>query len=67
MKWFFEKYLRSPADGKNPMISLVTANLKGLPATTIIAAQYDPLRTEKIVDYNALALKAKTNCFAWII
>jgi acetyl esterase/lipase len=46
MKWFFDKYLRSPADGKNPMISLVTANLKGLPPTTIIAAQYDPLRSE---------------------
>lgn len=46
MKWFFEKYLNSPSDGKNPMISLVTANLKGLPPTTIIAAQYDPLRSE---------------------
>ncbi len=46
MKWFFEKYLNSPADGKSPMISLVTANLKGLPPTTIIAAQYDPLRSE---------------------
>lgn len=46
MKWFFDKYLRSPADGRNPMISLVTANLKGLPPTTIIAAQYDPLRSE---------------------
>lgn len=46
MKWFFEKYLNSPAEGKNPMISLVTANLNGLPPTTIIAAQYDPLRSE---------------------
>lgn len=46
MKWFFNKYLRSAADGKNPMISLVNANLKGLPATTIIGAQYDPLRSE---------------------
>ena len=46
MKWFFEKYLNSPADGKNPMISLVTANLKGLPPTTIIAAEYDPLKSE---------------------
>lgn len=46
MKWFFQKYLNSSADGKNPMISLVTANLKGLPATTIIAAEYDPLRSE---------------------
>lgn len=46
MKWFFEKYLNSAADGKNPMISLVTANLKGLPPTTIIGAEYDPLRSE---------------------
>ena len=46
MKWFFEKYLRSATDGKNPMINLVNANLKGLPPTTIIAAQYDPLRSE---------------------
>jgi len=46
MKWFFEKYLNSPADGSSPMISLVNANLKGLPPTTIIAAQYDPLRSE---------------------
>ena len=46
MKWFFQNYLNSPADGKSPMISLVNANLKGLPATTIIAAQYDPLKSE---------------------
>lgn len=46
MKWFFEKYLNSSSEGKNPMISLVSANLKGLPPTTIIGAQYDPLRSE---------------------
>ena len=46
MKWFFDKYLNSPAECKNPMISLVTANLKGLPRTTIVSAQYDPLRSE---------------------
>ena len=46
MKWFFEKYLNNPSEGKNPMISLVTANLKGLPPTTIISAQYDPLTSE---------------------
>ena len=28
------------------MISLVTANVKGLPGTTIISAEYDPLATE---------------------
>lgn len=46
MKWFYEKYLNSPSEGKNPLISLVSANLKGLPPTTIISAQYDPLRSE---------------------
>lgn len=46
MKWFFEKYLNNSSQGKSPMISLVTANLKGLPPTTIIAAEYDPLRSE---------------------
>ena len=46
MKWFFKNYLNNPGEGTNPMISLVSANLKGLPPTTIIAAQYDPLRSE---------------------
>jgi len=46
MKWFFEKYLNNSAEGRNPLISLVNANLKGLPPTTIISAQYDPLRSE---------------------
>jgi acetyl esterase/lipase len=46
MEWFFEQYLGSPADGKNPLIDLVHADVQGLPATTVIAAQIDPLRSE---------------------
>ena len=46
MGWFFNKYLKNPTDGKSPMISLVNANLKGMPSTTVITAQYDPLQTE---------------------
>ena len=47
MKWFFKQYLNTPADGKNHLISLVNEkNLKGLPATTIITDQIDPLRSE---------------------
>ena len=46
MAWFFKNYLRTPADGRDPRINLVAANLKGLPATTIIAAEYDPLTSE---------------------
>lgn len=46
MQWFFEQYLRSPADGKNPLIDLVHADVQKLPGTTVIAAQIDPLRSE---------------------
>lgn len=46
MEWFFKNYLRTPADGKDPRINLVAANLKGLPPTTLIAAEYDPLKSE---------------------
>ncbi|MFD1469412.1 alpha/beta hydrolase [Hymenobacter caeli] len=46
MGWFFKNYLRSPADGKDPRIDLVNANLKGLPPTTIIGAELDPLMSE---------------------
>ena len=46
MQWFFKNYQRSAADLKDPRINLVAANLKGLPPTTIIGADYDPLTTE---------------------
>ncbi len=47
MQWFFKQYLKTPTDGDNHLISLLEEkNLKGLPATTIITAQIDPLRSE---------------------
>ncbi|MBC7757066.1 MAG: alpha/beta hydrolase [Bdellovibrio sp.] len=47
MQWFFKQYLNSPADGKNHLISLLSEkDLTGLPPTTIITAQIDPLRSE---------------------
>lgn len=47
MAWFFEKYLKTPADGKHPWIDLVNApNVRGLPSATIITADIDPLRSE---------------------
>ena len=46
MAWFTDKYFRTPADGKDPRIDLVDANLAGLPPTTIINASIDPLRSE---------------------
>jgi acetyl esterase len=46
MSWFFDNYLRSAADRNDPRINLVAANLTGLPPTTIINAQIDPLRSD---------------------
>jgi acetyl esterase len=43
MVWFTKNYLVSMAQAKDPRISLVNANLKGLPPTTIINAELDPL------------------------
>ncbi len=46
MKWFFDNYLPNPSAGNDPKINLVKANLKGMPPTTIITAEYDPLQSE---------------------
>ena len=46
MQWFFGHYLRTPADARDPRISLTRANLRGLPPTTVITAQIDPLRSD---------------------
>ena len=45
MSWFFDNYLRNGADRQDPRVNLVAADLKGLPPTTIINAQIDPLRS----------------------
>lgn len=47
MKWFMDQTLAKSEDAMNPNIALLQAkSLKGLPATTIITAQIDPLRSE---------------------
>ena len=49
MQWFFRYYLNNPAEGNNPLISLVDAKLSGLPSTTIISAEIDPLQSEGLL------------------
>jgi len=44
--WFVKHYFTTPEEAKDPRISLVAANLAGLPPTTIINAQIDPLRSD---------------------
>ena len=62
MAWFFKNYLRSPADGKDPRVNLVAANLKGLEPTTVIGAEYDPLMSEgKTLADKLSAAGVKTN------
>lgn len=46
MSWFFDKYLTSAQDRANTRVNLVAADLSGLPPTTIINAQIDPLRSD---------------------
>ena len=46
LKWFGHYYQAMPADARDPRLNLVKANLRGLPPTTIINAQIDPLRSD---------------------
>ena len=46
MEWFINQTVSDKAQAADPRISLVKANLKGLPATTLIGAEIDPLQTE---------------------
>ncbi|SDC08949.1 alpha/beta hydrolase [Pedobacter soli] len=49
MGWFTEKYLNTMIEAQDPKISLVNANLKGLPPTTIITAEIDPLHDDGVM------------------
>ena len=55
MGWFTEKYLNTMIEAQNPKISLVNANLKGLPPTTIITAEIDPLHDDGTMLANKLS------------
>ena len=46
LKWFGYYYTNSMADMQDPRLNLVGANLRGLPPTTIVNAQIDPLRSD---------------------
>jgi acetyl esterase len=47
MKWFFDQAFAKEEDRSDPKVALLQAKtLKGLPPTTIVTAQFDPLRSE---------------------
>lgn len=49
LAWFWDLYLPSPAAGRDPRAAPVLAeDLSGLPPTTIVTAELDPLRDEAL-------------------
>jgi acetyl esterase/lipase len=56
LPWFGYYYSKTKADQMDPRLDLVNANLRGLPPTTIVNAQIDPLRSDG--ETLATALKA---------
>ncbi|MFO8115521.1 MAG: alpha/beta hydrolase [Halorubrum sp.] len=47
MRWFFDRYLRSPVDAYNPFaVPLRADDLGGLPPATVVTAGFDPLRDD---------------------
>jgi acetyl esterase/lipase len=46
LTWFGHYYTSTMADMQDPRLNLVGANLRGLPPTTIVNAQIDPLRSD---------------------
>ena len=46
MEWFAQHEFKNSSDKQDPRAGLMKADLRGLPSTTIIAAEIDPLRSE---------------------
>ena len=49
MRWFYERYLRSPVDAANPYaVPLRADHLGDLPPATVVTAGFDPLRDDGV-------------------
>ncbi|MDH4167331.1 MAG: alpha/beta hydrolase [Gammaproteobacteria bacterium] len=46
VQWSWSQYLGAPDDAVNPLVALLRADLAGLPTTSVVTAEYDPLRDE---------------------
>ena len=46
VQWSWSQYLFAPEDAVNPLAALLHADLAGLPTTSVVTAECDPLRDE---------------------
>lgn len=46
MEWFVKNYTKQPSETADTRLNLVNAKLEGLPQTTIVLAEIDPLRSD---------------------
>ena len=65
MGWFMQQALKSDADKSDPKLDVIHQNLKGLPKTTIITAEIDPLASDsdmlkKALDTAGVSVDQKT-------
>ena len=54
LEYFDKYYFADPSLANDPEVAPINGNLKGLPPTTIIAAEIDPLQSDGIAYYNKL-------------
>ena len=54
VEWFVKNLIRSEEDLKDPRLTLIDADLRGLPPVTIVNARLDPLRSDGAKLENAL-------------
>lgn len=69
LSWFSHYFSRTPADAHDPRLNLVAANLRGLPPTTIVNAQIDPLRSDGdtlVVAMKAAGVKVEQRTFVGV-
>jgi acetyl esterase/lipase len=54
MQWHQDNYLSSPEDASDPLVSVLLADLEGLPPATVLLAECDPIRPQGALFAEAL-------------